>query len=87
MWESFRDLKYRFPNHCFTEKILKGALDQLSLALDYLHTEWQLVRTGAKNISAHFIRLQRKKDDLNAKKSLLKNVDSSSGFFCYLLMD
>ncbi|TGO50617.1 hypothetical protein BOTNAR_0386g00030 [Botryotinia narcissicola] len=39
MWESFRELKYRLPNHCFTEKILKGALKQLFLALDYLHTE------------------------------------------------
>lgn len=39
MWEIFRDLRYRLPNHCFTEKILKGALKQLFLALDYLHTE------------------------------------------------
>ncbi|KAF7935182.1 uncharacterized protein EAE97_008089 [Botrytis byssoidea] len=48
MWESFRELKYRLPNHCFTEKILKGALKQLFLALDYLHTECQLVHTNIK---------------------------------------
>ncbi|TGO73333.1 hypothetical protein BELL_0370g00090 [Botrytis elliptica] len=48
MWESFRELKYRLPNHCFTEKILKGALKQLFLALDYLHTECQLVHTDIK---------------------------------------
>ncbi|KAK8902475.1 hypothetical protein QC760_008981 [Botrytis cinerea] len=48
MWESFRDLRYRLPNHCFTEKILKGALKQLFLALDYLHTECRLVHTDTK---------------------------------------
>ncbi|TGO33322.1 hypothetical protein BHYA_0252g00030 [Botrytis hyacinthi] len=48
MWESFRELRYRLPNHCFTEKILKGALKQLFLALDYLHTECQLVHTDIK---------------------------------------
>ncbi|TGO22271.1 hypothetical protein BPAE_0175g00150 [Botrytis paeoniae] len=45
MWESF---KYRLPNHCFTENILKGALKQLFLALDYLHTECQLVHTDIR---------------------------------------
>ncbi|KAM0137133.1 hypothetical protein ACHAO1_004308 [Botrytis cinerea] len=48
MWESFRDLRYRLPNHCFTEKILKGALKQLFLALDYLNTECRLVHTDTK---------------------------------------
>ncbi|TGO08656.1 hypothetical protein BTUL_0198g00180 [Botrytis tulipae] len=48
MWESFTELKYRLPNHCFTEKILKGALKQLFLALDYLHTECQPVHTDIK---------------------------------------
>jgi serine/threonine-protein kinase SRPK3 len=48
MWESLRELSYRLPNGLFTEKILKGSLQQLFLALDYLHTECKLVHTGAR---------------------------------------
>lgn len=46
MWESFRDLLYRNPNHRFTEDLLKSGLMQIFLALDYLHTECKLVHTG-----------------------------------------
>lgn len=46
MWESFRDLLYRNPNHRFTEDLLKAGLMQVFLALDYLHTECKLVHTG-----------------------------------------
>lgn len=46
MWESFRDLLYRNPNHRFTEDLLKAGLMQIFLALDYLHTECKLVHTG-----------------------------------------
>jgi serine/threonine-protein kinase SRPK3 len=45
-WESFRDLLYRNPIHRFTEELLKAGLKQVFLALDYLHTECQLVHTG-----------------------------------------
>ncbi|KAF7896477.1 hypothetical protein EAF00_006491 [Botryotinia globosa] len=48
MWESFRDLRHRIPNGLFTEVLLKGALKQLFLALDYLHTECKLVHTDIK---------------------------------------
>lgn len=46
MWESFRDLLYRNPEHRFTEDLLKAGLVQVFLALDYLHTECKLVHTG-----------------------------------------
>lgn len=46
MWESFRDLLCRNPNHRFTEDLLKSGLMQIFLALDYLHTECKLVHTG-----------------------------------------
>ncbi|KAJ5723212.1 hypothetical protein N7488_001247 [Penicillium malachiteum] len=49
MWESFRDLLYRNPNHRFTEDLLKSGLMQIFLALDYLHTECKLVHTGIKS--------------------------------------
>jgi serine/threonine-protein kinase SRPK3 len=49
MWDSFKGIMYRIPDGCFTETILKGALKQLFLALDYLHTECQLVHTGTGN--------------------------------------
>ncbi|KAF5871340.1 putative protein kinase domain-containing protein [Botrytis fragariae] len=48
MWESFRELKDRLPNHYFTEKILKGALKPLFLALDHLHAKCKLVHTDIK---------------------------------------
>ncbi|KAL4886849.1 kinase-like domain-containing protein [Aspergillus karnatakaensis] len=51
MWESFRDLMYRNPNHRFTEDLLKAGLMQIFLALDYLHSECKLVHTDkADNI-------------------------------------
>jgi serine/threonine protein kinase len=46
MWESFKDLLYRNPDHRFTEDLLKSGLMQIFLALDYLHTECNLVHTG-----------------------------------------
>ncbi|OQD73305.1 hypothetical protein PENDEC_c016G01465 [Penicillium decumbens] len=49
MWESFRDLLYRNPNHRFTEDLLKSGLMQIFLALDYLHTECKLVHTDIKS--------------------------------------
>ncbi|KAL2368302.1 hypothetical protein RJZ57_007319, partial [Blastomyces gilchristii] len=45
MWESFKDLLYRNPNHRFTEDLLRVGLMQVFLALDYLHTECKLVHT------------------------------------------
>ncbi|KAJ5709488.1 hypothetical protein N7493_010822 [Penicillium malachiteum] len=49
MWESFRDLLYRNPNHRFTDDLLKSGLMQILLALDYLHTECKLVHTDIKS--------------------------------------
>ncbi|EDO03637.1 hypothetical protein SS1G_06118 [Sclerotinia sclerotiorum 1980 UF-70] len=48
MWESFKYTCYRLPGGCFTEKILKGTMQRLFAALDYLHTECQLVHTDIK---------------------------------------
>ncbi|KAH7317827.1 kinase-like domain-containing protein [Rhexocercosporidium sp. MPI-PUGE-AT-0058] len=48
MWESLRDLKKRIPDGLFSEELLKGTLQQLFLALDYLHTECNLVHTDIK---------------------------------------
>nr|KMM67263.1 LOW QUALITY PROTEIN: SR protein-specific kinase Dsk1 [Coccidioides posadasii RMSCC 3488] len=48
MWESFKDLLYRNPNHRFTEDLLRVGLIQVLLALDYLHTECKLVHTDIK---------------------------------------
>lgn len=54
MWESFRDLLYRNPNHRFTEDLLKAGLMQIFLALDYLHSECKLVYTGKAYLSSLF---------------------------------
>lgn len=51
MWESFRDLLYRNPNHRITEDLPKAGLMQVFLALDHLHTECKLVHTGNKRFS------------------------------------
>ncbi|KAL2833796.1 kinase-like domain-containing protein [Aspergillus cavernicola] len=48
MWESFRDLLYRNSTHRFTEDLLKAGLEQVFLALDFLHTECKLVHTDMK---------------------------------------
>ncbi|TGO40356.1 hypothetical protein BHYA_0038g00300 [Botrytis hyacinthi] len=48
IWESFRDLRHRIPNGLFAEILLKGALKQSFLELDYLHTECKLVHTDIK---------------------------------------
>ncbi|KAJ5819378.1 hypothetical protein N7474_004969 [Penicillium riverlandense] len=49
MWESFRDLLYRNPEHRFTEVLLKASLVQIFLALDYIHTQCKLVHTDIKS--------------------------------------
>ncbi|KAE8146490.1 kinase-like domain-containing protein [Aspergillus avenaceus] len=49
MWESFRDLLFRNPNHRFTEDLLKSGLMQIFLALDYLDTECKFVHTDIKS--------------------------------------
>lgn len=47
-WESFKDLLYRNPNHRYTEDLLKSGFMQIFLALDYIHTECNIVHTGNK---------------------------------------
>ena len=47
MSESFGDLLYRNPDHRFPEYLLKPALFQTFLALDYVHNECKLVHTGS----------------------------------------
>ncbi|KAL3484506.1 kinase-like domain-containing protein [Aspergillus germanicus] len=42
------ELKYRNPIHRFTEDLLKAGLQQVLVALDYLHTECKLVHTDIK---------------------------------------
>lgn len=49
MWDSFEDILRRNPSHRLPEEILKPLLAQVFLALDYLHTECQLVHTGELN--------------------------------------
>ncbi|KAJ5209217.1 hypothetical protein N7449_003596 [Penicillium cf. viridicatum] len=48
MWGSFRHLMYRNPSHQLSKDILKSGLKQIFLALDYIHTECQLVHTDIK---------------------------------------
>jgi hypothetical protein len=46
MWDSWKDLLRRNPSRRFSDALLKGGLQHLLRALDYLHTECKLVRTG-----------------------------------------
>lgn len=46
MWDSWRDLLLRNPTGRFSDALLKGGLQHLLRALDYLHTECKLVHTG-----------------------------------------
>lgn len=47
MWDSFSDMLQRGSERRFTEDLLKTALQTVLLALDFLHTECNLVHTGA----------------------------------------
>lgn len=49
MWDSWKDLLRRNPTERFTEELLKAGLRQLLLALDFLHTECNLVHTDIKS--------------------------------------
>ncbi|KAF7187460.1 Serine/threonine-protein kinase SRPK [Pseudocercospora fuligena] len=48
MWDSLTDLLDRNPTRRFTIPLLKAALTQTFLALDFLHTECKLVHTDIK---------------------------------------
>lgn len=48
MWDSWKDLLRRNPAGRFTENLLKAGLQQVLLALDFLHTECKLVHTDIK---------------------------------------
>ncbi|KAJ5978574.1 hypothetical protein N7501_001916 [Penicillium viridicatum] len=48
MWGSFGHLMYRKPSNRLSEDLLKSGLKDIFLALDYLHTECQLVHTDIK---------------------------------------
>lgn len=48
MWDSFGDLLQRNPTHRFSEDLLKAGLQQVFLALDFLHSECKLVHTDIK---------------------------------------
>ncbi|KAG4439992.1 hypothetical protein IFR05_004506 [Cadophora sp. M221] len=50
MWGSLRSLTQLIPVGLFSEEVLRGALHQLFLAVDYLHTECNLVHTGMGSI-------------------------------------
>ncbi|KAH6715832.1 kinase-like domain-containing protein [Leptodontidium sp. MPI-SDFR-AT-0119] len=48
MWENMRCLRDRTPDGVFSEQLLRVTLRQLFSALDYLHTECNLVHTDIK---------------------------------------
>ncbi|KAF1919640.1 kinase domain-containing protein [Ampelomyces quisqualis] len=48
MWDSFKDLLNRNPSHRFTEELLRAGLSQVLLALDYLHSECNIIHTDIK---------------------------------------
>lgn len=50
MWDSFRDLLNRNPSHKFSEDLLKAGLQQIFLALDFLHSQCRIVHTGMSDI-------------------------------------
>ncbi|EEH36973.2 kinase domain-containing protein, partial [Paracoccidioides lutzii Pb01] len=58
MWESFRDLLYRNPNHRFTEDLLKVGFMQVFPAHDHLHTECRLVHTEDTAILESFLKAE-----------------------------
>lgn len=46
LWESLHDLHYVMPHARLEVDILKSAIKQMLLALDFIHTECKLVHTG-----------------------------------------
>ncbi|KAG7294094.1 hypothetical protein NEMBOFW57_004157 [Staphylotrichum longicolle] len=48
MWDSWKDLLLRNPSGRFSDALLKGGLQHLLLALDYMHSECKLVHTDIK---------------------------------------
>ncbi|CAG8279482.1 unnamed protein product [Penicillium salamii] len=48
LWESLQDLHYIMPHARLEVDILKSAIKQMLLALDYLHTECKLAHTDIK---------------------------------------
>ncbi|EAQ85335.1 hypothetical protein CHGG_09349 [Chaetomium globosum CBS 148.51] len=48
MWDSWKDLLRRNPSGRFSDVLLKGGLQHLFRALDYLHTQCKLVHTDIK---------------------------------------
>lgn len=76
-WESFRDLLHRNPRHRFTEDLLKAGLMQVFLALDYLHTECQLVHTGGSASCFQVLNLLTNRIDIKGDNILQEIEDTS----------